>query len=173
MAAASRSRSSPMRRFLQTVPRRRRIRPVAPRCADVFRRYTMLLGPRIAKTHLPPKRSKRRANRKYFRHLAFIRELECPIYPGERPIEAHHLLRADPRRGIGRKAADRYAIPLSRKAHSELHACGGEESWLAARGVDGRALAAALWRASGDIHQGLRIVARVAGSSRLKIGNQI
>ena len=130
----------------------------------------MLLGPRIAKTNLPPKKSKRRTNRRNFRHLTFIRELECPIYPGERPIEAHHLLRADPRRGIGRKAADRYTIPLSRKAHSELHACGGEESWLAARGVDGRALAAALWRVSSDAQEGLHIVARATGYSRLKIG---
>ena len=129
----------------------------------------MLLEPRFAKTHLPPKKSKRRTNRWNFQHLAFVRELECPIYPGERPIEAHHLLRADPSRGIGRKAADRYAIPLSRKAHSELHACGGEESWLAARGIDGRALAAALWCASGDIRQGLRIVARAVDYSRLKI----
>ena len=128
----------------------------------------MLLGPRIAKTNLPPKKSKRRTNRRNFRHLAFIRELECPIYPGERPIEAHHLLRADPRRGIGRKAADRYTIPLSRKAHLELHACGGEESWLAARGIDGRALAAALWRVSGDIHQGFRIVERAVDYSHLK-----
>ena len=130
----------------------------------------MLLGPRITKTHLPPKKSKQQSNRKNFRHLAFVRELECPIYPGERPIEAHHLLRADPSRGISRKAADRYAIPLSRNAHSELHACGDEEGWLAARGIDGRALAAALWRASGDIHQGLRIVARAVDYSRLKIG---
>ena len=130
----------------------------------------MLLGPRIAKTNLPPKRLKRRTNRWNYKHLAFVRELECPIYPGERPIEAHHLLRADPSRGIGRKAADRYAIPLSRKAHSELHSFGAEESWLAARGIDGRALAAALWRASGDIPQGLRIVVRAAGYSHLKIG---
>ena len=128
----------------------------------------MLLGPRIAKTNLPPKKSKRRTNRWNFKHLAFVRELECPIYPGERPIEAHHLLRADPRRGIGRKAADRYTIPLSRNAHSDLHACGDEEGWLAARGIDGRALAAALWRASGDVPQGFRIVERAVDYSRLR-----
>ena len=93
-------------------------------------------------------------------HLAYIRSLTCPVYPGEWPIESHHLLRADRTRGIGRRAADRYAIPLSTKAHRELHAAGDEEAWLAERGIDGRALAAALWRVSGDFEAGLRIAMR-------------
>jgi len=61
---------------------------------------------------------------------------------------------------MGQRAADRYAIPLSVRAHRELHAAGDEEAWLAAMGVDGRALAAALWRVSGDIEAGMRIVIR-------------
>jgi hypothetical protein len=120
----------------------------------------MLLPPRIPKSGLPDRRAKPPRKGMSLDHLAFLRQLECPVYPGERPIEAHHLLRADRTRGMGRKAADRYAIPLSQRAHRELHDAGDEEAWLAAKGIDGRALAAALWRVSGDIEAGMRIVYR-------------
>ncbi len=125
----------------------------------------MALPPRIPKHRLPSARVKAEpVNRGG--HLRFIRTLECPIYPGRRPIEAHHLLRADRKRGMGRKAADRYAIPLSRKAHRELHATGNEEAWLAQRGIDGRALAAALWRLSGERDAALRILWRAQAARR-------
>ncbi|MEJ2120472.1 MAG: hypothetical protein P8Z76_07115, partial [Alphaproteobacteria bacterium] len=104
----------------------------------------MLLPPRIPKSGLPARKSKPPRKGMSLDHLAFLRRLECPVYPGERPIEAHHLLRADRTRGMGRKAADRYAIQLSQRAHRELHDAGDEEAWLAAKGIDGRALAAAL-----------------------------
>ncbi len=100
------------------------------------------------------------------RHLEFLRGLDCPIYPGERPIQVHHLLRADKRRGLGRRAADKYAIPLSARAHRELHQTGDEEAWLASKGIDGRALAATLWRCSGDLSAGLRVVFRAEGINR-------
>jgi hypothetical protein len=120
----------------------------------------MLLPPRIPKSGLAARKTKPPRKGMSLDHLVFLRRLECPVYPGERPIEAHHLLRADRTRGMGRKAADRYAIPLSQRAHRELHDAGDEEVWLAARGIDGRALAAALWRNSGDLEAGLRIVYR-------------
>jgi hypothetical protein len=119
----------------------------------------MALPPRIPKAGLPHKRPKGRRKARPA-HLRFLRSLECPVYPDGRPLEAHHLLRADRTRGMGRRAADRFAIPLSRKAHRELHAAGDEEAWLAARGIDGRALAAALWRVSGDREAALRILWR-------------
>ncbi len=119
----------------------------------------MALPPRVPKTGLPPKPNKPRPEARPA-HLCFLRRLECPVYPGARPIEVHHLLRADPKRGLGRRAADRYTIPLSRRAHRELHSSGGEEAWLAARGIDGRALAAALWRNTGDRSAALRLVWR-------------
>ncbi|HUT51389.1 MAG TPA: hypothetical protein VM325_18820 [Alphaproteobacteria bacterium] len=122
----------------------------------------MLLPPRIPKTGLPSSRSKPPRSGMSRDHLAFIRSLACPVYPEEGEIEAHHLLRADRTRGVGRRAADRYAIPLSVKAHRELHIAGGEEAWLAERGIDGRALAAALWRVSGDLEAGMRIVMRAS-----------
>jgi len=120
----------------------------------------MLLPPRIPKSGLPARKTKAPRKGMSHNHLAFIRRLECPVYPGERPIEAHHLLRADRTRGMARKAADRYAIPFSQRAHRELHDAGDEEAWMADRGIDGRALAAALWRISGDLEAGMRIVYR-------------
>ena len=54
----------------------------------------------------------------------------------------------------GRQLADRYTMPLSTKAYRELHAAGDEEAWLAVRGIDGWALAAARWRASGEFEAG-------------------
>jgi len=103
-------------------------------------------------------------------HLGFIRSLACPVYPEEGPVEAHHLLRGDRSRGMGRRAADRYAIPLSARAHRELHDAGDEEAWLAERGIDGRALAAALWRISGDYAAGMRILGRAARKVRSGLG---
>ena len=132
----------------------------------------MALPPRIAKEGLPPKRTKIEF-RSLPRHLQYLRSLDCPIYPGKRPLEAHHLLRADQTRGMGRRAADRYAIPLSRQAHRELHANGDEEAWLAARGVDGRALAAALWRNSGDRDAGLQILWKVRAQASLGEGQRL
>lgn len=125
----------------------------------------MALPPRIPKSGLPSRPNKSRPEARPA-HLRFLRSLECPIYPGGQPIEVHHLLRADPKRGLGRRAADHYAIPLSRRAHRELHAAGDEETWLAVRGIDGRALAAALWRLSGNRETGLRILWRTSITQR-------
>ena len=41
---------------------------------------------------------------------------------------------------------------------------GDEEAWLADQGIDGRALAAALWRISGNLEAGMRIVYRTMRS---------
>lgn len=123
-------------------------------------RATMLLTPRIPKAGLPPTRSKPTRSGMSRDYLAFIGSLACPVYPEAGPIEPHHLLRADRSRGMGRRAADQYAIPLSTRAHRELHAAGDEEAWLAEKGIDRRALAAALWRVSGDLEAGLRVAPR-------------
>ena len=121
----------------------------------------MLLPPRIPKSGLPARKTKPPRKGMSHDHLAFLRRLECPVYPGERPIEAHHLLRADRTRGMGRKAADRYAIPLSQRAHRELHDAGDEEAWLAAKRIDGRALAATLWHNTGDTEACMRTMQRL------------
>lgn len=84
-------------------------------------------------------------------HLKAIRLLPCAAYGTAGPSDPHHLMRVDTgRRGTGFRNADRWAIPLSRKAHDELHTGKeaiqlGEEAWLASKGVMGRELALALW----------------------------
>jgi len=92
-------------------------------------------------------------------HLANVRKLPCCVCE-ERgwEMEAHHLLRTgDPtQRGTGRKAEDRFAIPLCKRppsregCHDRLHDDGDEEGFLARHGVQGRELAALLWRNKGD-----------------------
>ena len=80
-------------------------------------------------------------------HLQFVASLPCCIC-GQFGSQAHHLMRADPKRGIGRRAGDEYAIPLCLNHHTGLHLCGGEEFYLRQFGIDGPALAAQLWRDS-------------------------
>ena len=82
-------------------------------------------------------------------HLAMIRQLPC-VVTGEPASEAHHILRTG-EHGMGRRSSDRWAIPLSTVAHRALHAAGDEEVFLIGHGIDGRAVASALWAARGDI----------------------
>lgn len=93
-------------------------------------------------------------------HLANVRKLPCCVCGAEnRPINAHHLLQPDDpkERGTGRKAADKYAIPLCvvpgtrQGCHDRLHDAGDEEAFLAKHGVPGREVAAMLWRNRGDV----------------------
>ena len=60
---------------------------------------------------------------------------------------------------MGRKSSDRWAIPLCKTpptregCHDRLHDDGNEEAFLMRHGIDGRALAQALWRFTGDIER--------------------
>ena len=60
---------------------------------------------------------------------------------------------------MGRKHADRWAIPLCRHHHNHVEA-GNDEERLIALGIDGRALANALWRFSGDTAAADRLLYR-------------
>ena len=99
-------------------------------------------------------------------HLALIRRLPCCVCGHFGATKAHHLLRVTGKsRGMGMKNADKWAIPLCNDppngCHRRLHACGNEEAWLTAVGhIDGRALAAALWKRTGDYEAMLRIIER-------------
>lgn len=123
-----------------------------------------MLTPRIAKRMPQHVRQPRPGDSRA--HLEFIRKLPCCVCGIHGGIYspytvAHHLLRADNRpKGTGRKHLDKYAIPLCTIAHRDVHAHGNDEAWLTERGIDGRALAAALWRVSGDLDKGRRIVSR-------------
>lgn len=87
------------------------------------------------------------------RHLALIRRLPCCITGRPGPNDPHHIKSGPAKieRGTGRKATDRWAIPLSRDAHNEVESIGSrnEEAWFRARGIaDVVKLAEELWAAS-------------------------
>lgn len=81
------------------------------------------------------------------KHLAFVAEKPCCCC-GASPVEVHHLLRADPKRGTGRKAGDNYVVPLCPFCHWMVHNHGNETFIFEQYGVDGPKLAAALWEES-------------------------
>ncbi len=58
------------------------------------------------------------------------------------------------------KNADRWAIPLCATHHNALHGAGDEETYLADHGIDGRAVATALWAERGDEEKMERVVFR-------------
>ena len=81
------------------------------------------------------------------KHLAYVRDQPCCVC-GAIPSVPHHLLRADPKRGAGRKAGDQYVVPLCDPHHRKLHLDGNEPRYLAQFCVDGASLAAKLWSES-------------------------
>ena len=91
------------------------------------------------------------------RHLAFVRTLPCCICHRPGFTEAHHLLRGVTR-GMGLKSADRWALPLCDVHHAGLHAHGDETEFLALRGINGPALAAALYSVSGDYQRAMEVL---------------
>ena len=72
-------------------------------------------------------------------------------------VVVHHLLRNSDK-CAGRKSGDNFCIPLASHIHNALHADGNETRFLDGYGIDGPALAAALYEVTGDIEKGLRVV---------------
>jgi hypothetical protein len=83
------------------------------------------------------------------KHLAYVAMLPCCCC-GRKPVVIHHLLRGDPKRGMGRKAGDDYTIPCCPEHHWQLHDAGDETKFLEGYGVNGPELAARLW---GESHE--------------------
>lgn len=111
--------------------------------------------PKAMPQHVKPKRDGMDA-----KHLDNVRGLPCIACGWMRHVmHAHHLLRAEGR-GLSRKTADKWAVPLCPACHVLLHAAGDEEAWLTERGIDGRAVASALWAVRGDPEGMQRIVMR-------------
>lgn len=89
-------------------------------------------------------------------YLSFVHCLPCVI-TGQYGIEAAHLSMAAPRyghygRGKGRKASDRWVLPLSPAAHARQHQIGEDLFWRNA-GIDPHILALTifgLWSDLGD-----------------------
>lgn len=128
------------------------------------------MRPRIVKSlpvyHRPPREGMSAA------HLDNIRLLPCCCCGGVTCITAHHLLRSG-EHGTGRKSSDRWALPLccfgsNNNCHQALHDDGNEDRFLSSRGIDGRALATALWAERGNLESMLRIVFRALQGARLK-----
>lgn len=114
---------------------------------------------RIARKAKSSAAEKREGNSK--RHLELIRKLPCCV-TGKRPVDCHHLKEGlAHERGIGRKATDRWAVPLSRSKHEEVERVGSrnEWAWFKKHGIeDPLELAAALWRVTGDLDRMKRVL---------------
>lgn len=90
-------------------------------------------------------------------HIAFLRQLPCCITGRTDGVQAHHLLRTS-EKAMGRRSGDDKVIPLDHYMHMCLHASGDETKFLGSHGIDGPALANALYAATGDHEQGLRVL---------------
>jgi hypothetical protein len=90
-------------------------------------------------------------------YLAWVRSLPCCITGTPFGVVVHHLLRGSDKCG-GRTASDWWAIPLCGQMHAELHADGNETRFLEPWGIDGPALARALYEAYPDREQGCRVL---------------
>jgi len=62
---------------------------------------------------------------------------------GRGPSDAHHIRFAD-QRAMGRKVSDKFAVPVCRLHHRELHRRGDERAWWGRQGIDPLPFAAAL-----------------------------
>jgi ERF superfamily len=76
-------------------------------------------------------------------HLKFVASQPCVVC-GRTPSDPHHIKFAE-QRGMGRKVSDRFAIPVCRLHHRELHRRGNERGWWEGKGIDPLNIAATLW----------------------------
>ena len=56
---------------------------------------------------------------------------------------------------MGRKVSDRFAVPICRLHHRELHRRSNERAWWQSQGIDPLVIAADLWRRKHAIEPGL------------------
>ena len=76
-------------------------------------------------------------------HLKFVTSQPCLVC-GRTPSDAHHIKFAE-QRAMGRKVSDRFAVPICRLHHRELHRRGNERVWWQNQGIDPLGVAATLW----------------------------
>jgi hypothetical protein len=76
-------------------------------------------------------------------HLRFVASQPCLVC-GRTPSDAHHLKFAE-QRAMGRKVSDKFAVPICRLHHRELHRRGNERAWWQNQGIDPLPIAASLW----------------------------
>lgn len=125
---------------------------------------------RIAKT-VPGKsrvKQEQKRERTAASHLKLIRQLPCCACARPPKSDPHHLMRGV-ERGMGMPAAGRFTIPLCRGHHEEITPHGDPEAVLMERyGIDARALADALWAASGDLPAMERIALRALQDAAMR-----
>jgi len=101
-------------------------------------------------------------------YLAAIRRMPSCI-SGLRPCDPHHLKcgAAGRERGIGLKATDRYAIPITRDEHNQIERLGSRQEFahFMKHGINCLELATALWNARGDDEAMLRVIEAHRGRS--------
>jgi hypothetical protein len=104
-------------------------------------------------------------------HLALVRQLPSCVSGVAGPCDPHHL-KSGPalaERSVGRRATDRWAVPLTRAEHDELERISSrlEEAWFRERGVDDVVeLAAALWTNTGDLERMWKVQQAHMGRAR-------
>jgi hypothetical protein len=76
-------------------------------------------------------------------HLKFVAAQPCLVC-GRTPSDAHHIKFAE-QRAMGRKVSDRFAVPICRLHHRELHRHGNERAWWQSQAIDPFPIAASLW----------------------------
>jgi ERF superfamily len=76
-------------------------------------------------------------------HLRFVAAQPCLVC-GRTPSDAHHIKFAE-QRAMGRRVSDKFAVPICRLHHRELHRRGNERAWWENQGIDPLPIAASLW----------------------------
>jgi len=76
-------------------------------------------------------------------HLRFVASQPCLVC-GRTPSDAHHIKFGE-QQAMGRKVSDRFAVPICRLHHRELHRRGNERVWWQNQGIDPLVVAATLW----------------------------
>lgn len=125
--------------------------------------------PRISRSVHRPARQPREGDSAA--HVAMVRRLPCCVTGFRHNVDAHHLLKVGDGlpKGMSRRNEDKWVIPLHHDLHMELHdRAGNEEAFLAGMGIDGRALARALWANRGDLDACERIIFNTLQRARIK-----
>jgi hypothetical protein len=76
-------------------------------------------------------------------HLRFVAAQPCLVC-GRTPSDPHHIKFAE-QRSMGRKVSDRFAVPICRLHHRELHRRGNERAWWQKQAIDPLVSAGSLW----------------------------
>ena len=76
-------------------------------------------------------------------HLRFVASQPCLVC-GRTPSDPHHIKFAE-QRAMGRKVSDKFAVPICRLHHRELHRRGNERAWWESQAIDPLIIAATLW----------------------------